>query len=115
MKTGPQRTTDFFEVVTASERGYDDAVLAFEKLCAQHGAQGQDVHALLQRAYESCKSRGILGALINRDGEFWIEEMTRRKLPKCCRCNQVIRDAEFMQEGDAVRHVNACPPARGTR
>lgn len=73
MKTGPQITKEFFRVVNTSERDYDDTVLAFEKLCAHYGAQGQDVHALLQRAYESCKNRGVLGAPINREGDFWKE------------------------------------------
>jgi len=73
-KTPRDRAADFFNAL----RGpcdYDRAVLAFEKLAAEYApeAEGEDILGIMTRAYHSARARGILGALINRDGDWWKE------------------------------------------
>lgn len=65
---------DFFNAL----RGpcdYDQAILAFERLVAEYApaATGEDILAIMVRAYRSARAGGTLGALTNRDGELWKE------------------------------------------
>lgn len=55
----------------ANEADYDDIVLAWEKFWEAQDEQGERVLNVINRAYESARLRGALGALTNRDGEFW--------------------------------------------